>query len=54
MYYFHSEKFRVKAKNQYALEKNRETSLKEEAARRNLQSNNQGLKLRVVAGRGTR
>jgi hypothetical protein len=40
------------AKN-HALEKILETSLKE-AARRNLQSNNQGLKWRVVGGRGTK
>jgi hypothetical protein len=39
-------------KNQYALEKVRETSLMEEAARINLQSNNQGLKWRVVGDEG--
>ena len=41
-------------KHQYALEKICETSLKNEAARRNLQSNDQGLRWRVVGGRGTR
>jgi hypothetical protein len=40
--------------NQYALEKICETSLKEEAASRNLQSIKQGLKWRVVGGRGSR
>ena len=41
-------------KNQYNLDKMRETSLKEEAARRNQQVNKKGILWKVVGGRGTR
>jgi hypothetical protein len=37
-------------KNQYMLDKIRETSLKEKASRRNQQLNNQGIKWKVVGG----
>jgi hypothetical protein len=41
-------------KNQYMLDNFRETSLKEQVTRRNQQLNNQGIKWKVVGGRGAR